>query len=89
MPVDEVFRRVRASVPGVRVERLSVKFPADDDNVWWVWTGAERRLDAVRSVQIDSASDGAPPFLIEGDGDGERLETKDAAVAVAAILRWL
>ena len=89
MPIELVFRRVRDAVAGVRIERLTVTHAADDDNVWWVWTGTGREADADRSVQIDTHPGGTPPFLLEGSTPGQRLESSDATEATAAILKWL
>lgn len=58
------------------MERLTVKRPADDDNLW-----SFQRAD--RELQFDLPTPGAlPPFLLE-DRDGERFEAHDADAATA------
>ena len=80
-PIDEVFVRLRVTVPGLVVERLQVTHPGDDDNVYFL--GDERGLDR---VQIDTGSGGQPPFLIEA---AERFETSDVVEAAAIACSWL
>ena len=79
--LDEVFAQVRAVVPGLVVERLEVKYPVDDDNVYFL--GNENGLDR---VQIDTWPGGRPPFLVEAD---YRFETSDVAAVAAAVASWL
>jgi hypothetical protein len=56
--------------------------PADDDNVFWVQrTGVE--------VQIDTGPAGTPPFTVEGDEPGTRLDADDAEAATEQINRLL
>jgi hypothetical protein len=80
-PVDEILARVRATVPGLTVERLQVTHSGDDDNVYFL--GDEHDVDC---VQIDTGADGRPPFLIEA---GERFETSDVAEAASVVSSWL
>ena len=70
MPVDAVFSQVQQAIPDVNLERLAVTHPTDDDTVWWIWIGPGLRDICQRSVQIDTAPSGGPPFLVEGDGEG-------------------
>jgi hypothetical protein len=84
-----VIARVQDAVPGTMSERISVTHAADDDNVWWMWKGPGPREIETRSVQIDTAPEGQPPFLVEGDDEGQRLATDDAVEAAAAVIRWL
>ncbi|MDQ3643706.1 MAG: hypothetical protein M3450_20125 [Actinomycetota bacterium] len=65
------------------IERLAVKYPADDDNLWLITAGPERE------VQIGSHPGGRPPFLIEGDLPDQRHETSEVAKAVDCIVAWL
>src|SRR5215472_1100931 len=80
-PVDQVFDKLRQKVPGLIVERLQVTHPADDDNVYFV--GDEQGRDR---IQIETAPDGQPPFLIENGG---RSQTSDTGEAVSLINRLL
>ena len=65
---------VRARFPSVLVTRLQGTHPADDDNVYWVRVGSTE-------VQLDTGDRGAPPFVVEGEETGSRLDTADAAAA--------
>jgi hypothetical protein len=80
-PVDQVFDQLRRKVPGLIVERLQVTHAADDDNLYFV--GDEYGRDR---IQIETAPNGEPPFLIENGG---RSQTSDTAEAVIHIDRWL
>ena len=80
--IDVVLDDVRIRLPGVDVERLKVRWPSDDDNLWYIrWNG--------REVQIESRPEGRAPFLIEGDGQSHRSETSDRMEAVDTIVEWL
>ena len=72
---------VRAQVPWLVVQRLTVTHPVDDDNVYFLGDAEDHNR-----VQVDTSGNGRPPFLIEG---AERLETSDPAEAVATIVTWL
>ena len=80
-PVDEVFARVRVVAPGLVVGRLRVRYPVDDDNVYFL--GDEHGPDR---VQIDTGPAGQPPFLIEAEG---RFETSDVAEAARMVCSGL
>jgi len=58
--LDLLLERIREAYTDVRVERLTGTHPADDDNVYWINRGPIE-------VQIDTAPDGAPPFVVESD----------------------
>ena len=81
-PVDEVFASLRRSFSDLRIERLTVTHPTDDDNVWFL-TLHSKGIE----LQIDSMPDGAPPFLLESDTEQERAE--DAASAIVKLTEWL
>lgn len=80
--IAEVLGSLLASVPGVSVRRVIVKFPADDDNLWFI-----RQYQTGSELQIECGPDGRPPFLIESD----RRSTQAATVAAAldVIKEWL
>ncbi|MDQ3641346.1 MAG: hypothetical protein M3450_07760, partial [Actinomycetota bacterium] len=81
--VETVFALLRQCLPSVSIVRLAVKYPADDDNLWFI------RADGRREVQIGSHPGGRPPFLIEGDLPDQRHETSEVAEAVDSIVAWL
>ena len=81
--VESVFEELRRQLPTIRIERLKVKHPADDDNLWFIKT------DGRFEVQIGSHPDGRPPFLIEGDLPDQRRETSQVEEAANLILNWL
>jgi hypothetical protein len=63
------------------VERLTVVYPGDDDNVYFI--GDANRLDV---VQVDTAVGDQPPFLVEAE---QRFVTSDSDQAAATIIAWL
>ena len=73
---------VRARVPWVRVERLTVTHAADDDNVYFLGDRDDHNL-----VQIDTWPDGRPPFLIEGHERTSACDVHEAAEAAVHLLR--
>jgi hypothetical protein len=76
---------VRAEVPDVEWEQLWVSHAADDDGLWFF----RRRGQQWWTVQIESST-GNCPFLIEGNGDGERLDGVTTPAEVARIVvSWL
>jgi hypothetical protein len=81
-PIDEVFAALRRSFSDIRIERLSVTHPTDDNNVWFI-----TRASVGTELQIDSMPNGAPPFLLESDSDGAR--TEDASEAIQRLTEWL
>jgi hypothetical protein len=81
-PLDEVFAALRGAFPDLRIKRVTVTHPADDDNVWFI-ARSGHDLD----LQIDSAPDGAPPFLLESHND--RTSTDDVREAIGWLTRWL
>lgn len=73
--IDAVIRQVRQRMPEARVARLRVKWPADDDNLWWF------SLPGVKQdIQIEGA---ACPFLLETEEQCCGLALKAATVAEA------
>jgi hypothetical protein len=80
-PLDQILDELRAQIPALVVERLHQLHAGDDDNVYFLGTGTD--LDR---VQVETASGGQPPFLIEAD---QRLETADPVHATTTIHAWL
>jgi hypothetical protein len=56
--IDLIIQKVKERFPEVEVEQLKVKFPADDDGVWYFY------LPKANWVQIES-SYGMCPFIVE------------------------
>jgi hypothetical protein len=81
-PVDAVLSALRQTFADLRVERLEVTHPADDDYLWFI---SRSSLDG--EVQLESAPGGRPPFLLESDY--EREQTDDVDVAVGLLQQWL
>lgn len=80
--IDAVIERLRAEHPGVRVEQLSVRRPADDGDLWYF-----SHPDSPHDVQIEGAG-GDCPFLVE-EWNGGRTTADTVDAAVAAIETWL
>jgi hypothetical protein len=66
--VDRVIELVRETFPDVIWSQLQVKYPADDDGLWFFHRPGQRP----GRVQIES-SYGMCPFLIESDTATERF----------------
>ncbi|MGW6936292.1 hypothetical protein ACWGE0_39965 [Lentzea sp. NPDC054927] len=82
-PVDELFAALRQKVRGLRVERLAVLNPNDDDNVWVI----TRARDGAE-IKIDTFPSGRLPFHVEADGE-RPVDHQRVADAVAHVERWL
>jgi hypothetical protein len=67
--IDIVIERVRANHPEAKIAQLKVKFPADDDGLWFFGLPEEKR-----EIQVESST-GAAPFLIE---HSDMITTKEA-----------
>lgn len=81
----QIIDGVQAELPDAEWAQLEVKWPADDDGLWFFWRPQGRFGD----VQIESSS-GCCPFLIETNFDNERRvgETPTEVIAhVTALLR--
>lgn len=79
-PIDEVPAAARQRFPDVVVERWTGKFPADDDNVWFL------NRSGVTEVQIDTSPEGMPPFVIESD-DEPMVRAGDVREGITVVLR--
>lgn len=80
-PVDRLLAELRRAHPTARIERLRVKYPADDDNVWFVQDGGQE-------VQFDCQPDGSGPLIVEAD-DGQRVRAPDVESALSEVGRML
>jgi hypothetical protein len=85
-PVDEVFEYVLTRRGDVEIARMVVALPPDDDNLWYFTVAADAPHS---SVQIGTHDGGRPPFLVEGDGTGQRLTTSNITEAAQTIVDWL
>jgi hypothetical protein len=81
--LDRLFDELRGRIDGLIVERLEVKHPADDDNVFFL---RDRR--GIDEVQIDTHPHGQTPFYLESDAH-PMIESADVAEAVAIVQTWL
>ncbi len=91
LPIAAVLSAVRQADPSLRIDRLQVTHPADDDNLWLFSEGSAREVAKGESIEVQIATHqgGQPPFLIESSGYDQRLTTSDVGEAVAVILTWL
>jgi hypothetical protein len=78
-PVARLLELLHALHPEWDVSRLQVKYPADDDNLWFV--GGPREL------QFNCHPGGQGPFLIESAA--QRHEADDPDAAMTAIERLM
>jgi hypothetical protein len=83
-PVDDVFDQIREHVPGLLIERLEVKHPADDDNMYFLFFAD---WDKFENIQVETAQGGQPPFLIENDGRHETTDPTEAVTLIRASLK--
>ncbi len=81
--IDVVIRRVPQEMPEVEVKQLRVKWPADEDNLWWF-----DLPEFKASIQIEGAR---CPFLIETNEQSSREAIKATTVdeAVEMIVSYL
>ena len=81
--LEEVIRCVQARLPSMNWQQLTVRWPADDDGIWFFWLP-----DLPGEVSIES-SYGVCPFLVESDKHDERLTVSSAEETADTIIRWL
>ncbi len=85
--IDSIIRQVTEKIPEVKVEQLSVKFPGDDDNLWWFDVP-----EAIRTIQVEGE---ACPFMIEtqqqccGNGYHNALKANTIEEASEMIVSYL
>jgi hypothetical protein len=80
--VDAVFDALWTEFPEIKIERLTVTHPGDDNNVWYI-NGTVRDFE----IQLDTAPGGQPPFIVESNI--EREKPSNAADAIKIIRSWL
>jgi hypothetical protein len=81
--LEEVIRRVQERLPSMNWQQLTVRWPADDDGLWFFWLPG-----LPGEVQIES-SYGVCPFLVESDKHDERLTASSPEETADIIIRWL
>ena len=78
--IDLIIEKLKADIPGVRIEQLKVNHPgADDDGLWFVNIYGRKG-----EVQLES-SYGVCPFLIESDFNDSRFDAHSIEEAVATV----
>lgn len=77
--VNKIIELVRKEIPEADVSQLKVKFPADDDGIWYFWLPEFSDDD----IQIEN-SYGQCPFIIETNRSSEvrRGETVEQTVSI-------
>ncbi|HSU26534.1 MAG TPA: hypothetical protein VLI65_11165 [Pyrinomonadaceae bacterium] len=77
--IDTIIESVRENYPNVCVQQLKVKFPADDDGIWYFWD-SEYPED---EIQIEN-SFGQCPFVVETNRNATavRGETVEQVVSI-------
>ena len=81
--VETVIAMVRERLPTLRVEQLQVKFPADDDGLWFF-----KLPDGHVEAQIESSTRRCP-FLVESDANANRLDCDSIAATAEAVITIL
>lgn len=81
--VDTIIEQMRAEYPTLEVEQLKVKFPGDDDGLWFF-----SHPGGKFEVQIES-SYGKCPFLIEANEHDERVEAQTVEEVIVTLKNWL
>ena len=78
--IDEIISKVAQALPTSWVRQLEVKYPDDDDGIWFFWLP-----DVKQNIQIES-SFGMCPFIVETDEqssyDARKARTVDEAVSM-------
>ena|SRR6185312_2678502 len=81
--IDHIIERLRVELPGVKVSKLEVAHPSDDNGLWFFKIPG---MDG--TVQIES-SHGNCPFLIESDSGDDRFYGGSIDEVVMKIRRLL
>lgn len=81
--IDIVIRQVHRRIPEVEVRQLRVKWPNDDDNLWWFFLPAVEQ-----DIQVEGAS---CPFLVETNeqSSSEALKARTVDEAVEMVVSYL
>lgn len=81
--IELIIERLAKARPDIQVEQLEVRYPADDDGVWYL-----SRPDGKRVVQLESSTYNCP-FLVEASFLDERLMVNSVDDAVAKVIELL
>src|SRR5690242_14036376 len=81
-PVDLVFKTLRSRFDDLTIERLKVRNPNDDDNLWYL-TLTPRNVE----LQMDAQPCGRPPFVLESPDS--QFVAHDVDAAIAKLTEWL
>jgi hypothetical protein len=79
--IDEVIDALRDLLPAISIEQLKVKYPSDDDGLWFV-----NHPGANSEVNIESST-GEYPLLIETNDDS--FTTHNLQETITAVVRGL
>lgn len=81
--IDAIIAALKERHPCLRVKQLQVKFPGDDDGIWYFWhDGTEF------DVSLES-SYGTFPFVVESTNHGEQALVANFADAIRVVESWL
>ena len=81
--IEQIIERIRNECTMVEVEQLRVKFPADDDGIWFF-----KQPNCLFEVQLESPQ-GMCPFLIETNEHPERFYASSVEAAVTKLKQLL
>jgi hypothetical protein len=81
--IEDIIAALNAKHPRISVRQLNVKYPGDDDGLWFF-----RHPDSEFEVQLES-SFGVFPFLVETDRHNERGQATTITEAVELAESWL
>jgi hypothetical protein len=76
-----VFTTLRSRFEGLTIERMKVRHPSDDDNVWY-----PTLMPGNVEIEVDALPGGQPPFGLDYD---VRFTAPDAESAIAKLTEWL
>lgn len=77
--IDKIIDLVKKEFPKANVEQLKVKFPADDDGIWYFWLSENPNDD----IQIENSYRQCP-FIVETTRSpgAQRGETVEQVVSI-------
>jgi hypothetical protein len=81
--IENIIEQVRVVHPSVQVEQLKVKFPSDDNCLWFF-----THPNCPYKVQLESSA-GMFPFLVETDENAKRVTVHNVSEALSALMQKL